>query len=550
MRPETSELQRRLCWPALANVVVQAVLVLGDRVPSIDTLAYLESGTRFVRGNGYSRQGMPEVHFPPFVPVGLGALHEMLGSELRAVQVWNLLWGLALVAVTVAVAWRASGSADAAVLTAWAAPAVGGGVILLIRGGGGSEAPAAVLVLGAALVVLGALERAPTPPRLAGAGAAVGALLGTAYLVRPETLLWGLLLLAAALAAPVVAGGTERRARLALVGPAVLAMALLVFPYAARQHAEVGSWSLTAKSKEVSIATWADLAAGDRMHRDEVLHEIQPDGTTLGPPMRSLGSLAADDPAGWLGIVATNVGQLLRYYLLWQLIPIVLLVPAVVQLWRTRRSTATVLLGAVALGPIITSLLYFTLPRYLVVTTAVLVPYGCWSVSGWLARQAAPRRGWATAGLGAALALSALVAAWPLLPGSPHPERTDQAAAGRWIDANLPADAVVLTRSYVAQHHADRPVVTLPVGELAEVLEFGARRGATHLLADETTLRSRRPELVDDLLGDTDPEGLTLVHRFEHDGREVRIYALDGAPIADAWPLPLGYVSDPLIAPG
>ncbi|MEZ5137251.1 MAG: hypothetical protein R2711_00230 [Acidimicrobiales bacterium] len=537
-------LRRRLRLPAALTVLVQAVLVLGDRVPSIDTMAYLESGTSLLRGDGYVRQGMPEVHFPPFVPVGLGLLHRLLGDELRAVQVWNLGWGLALAATVVAVAWRASRDEDATVLTAWAVTAVGGAIPLLIRGGGGSEAPAAVLVLGAALVGLGALDRADRSGALAARGAAIGALLGLAYLVRPEALLWGGLLVA------VVALLARRRgatigAAAGLVAATAAVVAIAVVPYAVRQHDVTGSWSITAKSREASIDTWADIARGDRVQRDEVLHRIDPDGVTLGPPMRSLSSLAADDPAGWLRIVATNVAQVSRFYLLWQVVPIFLLLPALHRLWRSRATDATRIFGAAALGPVATSLTYFALPRYLLVTTCVVVAYGCWAVVAWQRERSPAVRRWTAVGLAVGLGVSFVVATWPLLPGSPSPERTDQIDAGRWIDEHLPADAVLLTRSYAVQHAAHRPVVTLPVGTLDEVLAFGRRRGATHLVADETTLRSRRPELVDDLLGDTAPDGLALVAERTEGGRTVRIYAIEGVdPSVPPWPLPLGYVSD------
>jgi hypothetical protein len=544
---------RRLIAPAIANVVLQVLLVAGDRVPSIDTLAYLESGTNLLQGDGFRRYGVTEVHFPPIPPLGLGGLHLLLGDEMAAVRTWNLLWGLALVAVVVALTWRISRDVGATVLSAWTMPAIGGGVSLLIRGGGGSEAPAAVLVLCAALALLRLLDLPPPLPvrQAVTAGLGAGALVGLAYLVRPEALGWGLL----ALAATAVHAWRARRPHPAttLVRPlAALSIGFLVaascfiVPWAVRQHGETGSWSITSKSREASIETWADLAAGDRADRDAVLHEIQPDGTTLGPPLQSLGSLAREDPGGWLAIVATNAAQIAQFYLLWQLVLIVVLVPAVVRLWRTRSSAATLVLGAVAAGPVLTSLVYFALPRYLVVTTAVLVAYGCWGLAEWWRTLPARWSRPALAGYGVALTLSLVVAAWPLLPGSPSPERTDQMAAGRWVAENLPDDAVVLTRSYVAQHYAERPVVTLPVGELDEIIEFGIARGATHLIADETTLRGRRPDLVDDLLGPTTPPDLELLHEDEVDGRTIRIFALPPTT-QPPWPLPLGYVSDPVI---
>lgn len=549
-RPQ-APLRRALIAPAIANVIVQAILVAGDRVPSVDTMAYLETGTSFLRGDGYVRNGMPELHFPPGVPVGLGAISLLLGDELRAFQLWNLAWGLALVAMVVTVAWRVTRRTDVAVLTAWVMPIVGTGLAVLARVGGGSEAPAAVLHLGAALVAIAALEQQRSPRRALLWGLGVGALLGAAYLFRPEVLVWSFLVVVAWLVAARIGPQRQRPASIvAVLAGTALATGVLISPYLVHQHRNTGSWALTAKSREASLESWTDLARNERDERDAIVHAIQPDGTTLGPPEQSLRSLITDDPGGWLSIVAINLRELGQWALDWAMLPLLVSIPAVARLWSSRRQPATLVLGAVALAPVLTCLLYFVLPRYLIVTTAVLVPFGCWALVDWRERLA-PR--WRVPATGVAYGLLLLGfarAAAPLvpaLPDSPGLEHRDAIVAGEWIDEHLPADAVIMTRSYAIQHYAKRGSVILPAAPLDEVIEFGRRRGATHVIADDAMIRSRRPELVDDLLGPGDPEGLELVTTIAKDGYRVRIYEIEDPPTEPAWPLPLGYVSDPLI---
>src|SRR5690606_3398930 len=65
--PPRRPLRRRLVLPGLTAVVLQLMVVAGDIVPAVDTLIYLESGRNLVEGNGFTRFGGPELHFPPLV---------------------------------------------------------------------------------------------------------------------------------------------------------------------------------------------------------------------------------------------------------------------------------------------------------------------------------------------------------------------------------------------------------------------------------------------------------------------------------------------------
>ena len=98
-RGEQVPLRKRLRWPFLATFLVELLLVLGDRIPSVDSMSYFETGRNFVNGRGYTRNGAPEMHFPPIAPVSFGLLEKVLGNQMYALRTWELFWTLAAVGI-------------------------------------------------------------------------------------------------------------------------------------------------------------------------------------------------------------------------------------------------------------------------------------------------------------------------------------------------------------------------------------------------------------------------------------------------------------------
>lgn len=567
-RPERAErparpkppLRRRLRLPAVSTLIIQVVLVMGDRMPSVDAASYFETGRNVIAGNGYVRHGTPELHFPPVAPVSLGALEWLLGSEMAALRVWNLVWGLAIVAVLTLIGWFISRDDDVAVATAWLATLVPGVVVLATRSGSGSELAAAVFVLSAALVVLVAyherFDGRPWRRHLLLAGA--GALLGLAYLTRPEALLPAFTICGAAGLMAVFRGGGSVRLRAAHLGAAAAAMGatllLFVGPYLAFQHANTGHWAATSKNKDASIDAWRAVAQNNRLERDQILYAIQPDGVSLGPETRSLSAMARENPRNWLTIGWINTKTMFgdfnsigwRWGPVWTLIPAFITFAALGQMVVARRERSTLLFAVLAMWPLVTCFFFFALPRYLIQTAAILIPFGAWGLVRLIRLLPRGGRPWAWALVIALCVPSFIDTSWLLLPGSPTPERTEQRAAGRWLAANTPEDARVMTRSFHVQSYSDREIVALPYADYPSMLEFARRMGVTYLVADETTMRHRRPELYPTLMRpEGSPEGLELVHEFTERGQTVKIYRLDPAPPpSDQPPLWLGYVAD------
>jgi hypothetical protein len=559
-RGEQVPLRKRLRWPFLATFLVELLLVLGDRIPSVDSMSYFETGRNFVNGRGYTRNGAPEMHFPPIAPVSFGLLEKVFGNQMYALRTWELFWTLAAVGILTAVAWFISREDDVVVATAWIAVTVPGVVALSIRAGSGSELPVVVMLLASGLLTLLAVDRTSdrsTAKRL-GLLVGAGALVGLAYLTRPEALMPGAVIgLAVVLFALREPGKTwgQRFALLVRNGAAFgFAALLFVAPYVNYTHANSGSWSLTSKTKDASIDAWRAVAQDDRLERDQILYSIQPDGVSLGPETVSLTAIAREHPRNWLTIAWINTTTIFGDYIgrpwetgpTWELIPLFLTVPAIWQMWRTRRHGSTLLFVGLGAAPLATCFLFFALPRYLMMTTAVLIPFGAWGLVTWTNRLALGRRRLAWWVMGGLMVLSLIVASWNLLPYSNTAERTEQRTAGQWIAENTPKDARVMTRSFHVQGYSERDTVAMPSAEYRAMLEFARRMGVSYIVADENTIRRRRPEVYDILMRETGaPAGLKLVHQFTERGTRVKIYKLDPpAPPTLQPPLPLGYVSD------
>lgn len=550
-------LAARLRAPLAVSLVVQLVIAAGDRLPSVDGTAYFESGRNFLEGNGYTRQGAPELHFPPLTPLSLAVLERITGSELAALRIWNFTASVLVVGLLVALAHRLWRHDATTVAVAWIGGTTAGLTPLFTRQGGGSESIALALLLAGAYLAILALGQDRSEGRRLLLLGATGAAVALAYLARPESLLpGGLIGIGIALEAVRRPGSAVERVRRLVTWSASFGLVLLalLFPYLAFLHGHTGSWGPTAKSQDASIQAWRAVAENNRLERDRVLYAVDATGTGLGVPTTSLTALAREDPGGWLGIVWINLKTLVKFFVTpafsfgpsWRLIPGFLLIPAGWELWRSRRRRSVQLLVAMGLAPVATCLAFFTLPRYLVVTTAVVVLLASRGLVVALAGWSPRLQRVALAVTIVFMATSTIAEMKPLLPWGTPTDPIEQAAAGRWIEANTPPRSRIMTRSFHVQAYAHRPVVAMPSSDYPTMLTFARRMGVDYVVADEATISRRRPELFAALLGDwRQPPGLELVHTITERGEEVRIFRLDPLPSpSERPPIPLGYVSD------
>ena len=527
----------------LGGLALRLAIGATDDAPSTDEVAYLSSGMSLADGTGFARGGHPELHFPPLIPALLGATGQVVPDPHTGTVILTWLTGTALI-VPLALLGRRLGGDRAGVAVAWVAALAPGLATTPAARGAGSESEYTLLVLAATGLVVAAAHRgrearrsAPAPVVAAGAGLC----LGLAYLARPE----GLLLAVPLGLGLALAFRPDRRAAGRTLAAFALSLMVCIVPYAAYLHAHTGRWELTGKTQDRSIEAWHAVARSDREARDRELYTPDATGWDFPGERSPLTALARDDPAGYAGIVATNVRMLALNLTGWWLLPLPVWALAARRAWRRRRSGTVKLLVAVALVPVLTSLAFFVQPRYLLVTTAV----ACVLAGAELAALAPGRR--RTVVVAAAAAVMLLAASAGAFRGDSgwwHPvDHTDQRRAGEWIAAHTRPGDRIMARSFVVEYYADRATVAMPYEDLDRIVAFARHYGVRWLVVDETSAARVRPQVLPLLTASagTVPDGLVLVYTTTDEGRTTTVFALDPAPppAADPGP-PLGFMGD------
>lgn len=543
---------RRFVLLVLAAVVVglalRVAIGLTDGAPATDETAYLRSGVSLVQGDGFGREGHAELHFPPFVPFLLGLTARVVDDPHTATVIVTCLTSTALIVPLGLLGRRVAGPAGG-VATAWIAALAPGLSTSLVNRGAGSEGVYLLLVVSAVWLVVSAADHRGRA-RVARLGAA-GLCVGLCYLTRPEGLFVAAPLVLAVLVLGRRGAGTTQRRLLSTAG-LVTAFAVpivaCIAPYAAYLHRHTDSWQLSAKTQDASIEAWHAVARSDRQARDSVLYELDETGLAFAADRTSLTQLARDDPAGYLGILRTNVlslgevvadpetGRLLS----WLLLPLPVWALAVYGAWRHRRTRTMLVVLAVGALPVVTALAFFVQARYLMLTVALAtVPAG----AGLVSLPTRWRRPAAAAAVGLLLLSTAQGFRGP--GGWWYPsDHVDQRAAGEWIAAHTDPDDRVMSRSMVVEYYADRPTMAIPYASLDDILAYGRHYGAQYIVVDWYTVRRLRPQLAP-LRGDEDVPGLRLVHEVRREGRTTRVFAFDPAPpVPDAIGSSLGFVGD------
>jgi hypothetical protein len=545
-----------LLLPLLLGGLVRIVCGTTDDVPTTDATAYLRTGASVWNGDGYRRDGEPELHFPPMMPVLLGGAERLFGDPLTGSVVVTVLTGTLLL-IPLAGVGRLIGGAGAGLAAAWVGAFVPALTTVPANQGGGSEGTYVLLVLTALWVTLAAARRTGWPRLLGALGG--GALTGSAYLTRPEGISYVAVLVPVLLLSGL--GGWElvRWRRVATRGwrtAASLAvafgvgLAVFVVPYVDYLHTHTDRWELTAKARDASLDAWRAVAEHDRRARDEIFYELDDDGVAFVADRFTLAELMKDDPSGYLGIVGVNVhtatSELTVARLVpvpvWELIPLPLLLLGAWAAWRSRRRPgvpAVLATGALALAVPLT---FFVQPRYLTPAAAI----ACVFIG--LGLVSLPRRvrhpAWVVAGV---LIASSLLGGL----GGPHHflaprEQVEHRRVGTWLHENTPPGTRVMTRNLVVDYYADRVMVPMPYTTMPRLLHFARVHGVDYIIADEYQLRSQRPQYH--RLFERGPwPGLRLVHGLVQDGRLTRVFALDPPAEVDPdddLPSDVGFVGD------
>ena len=545
-----------LLLPLVVGGFLRVLAGTTDDVITTDTSAYLRSGESIWAGDGFERDGSPELHFPPVTPTLLGGSSELFGDPLTGSVMVMIITGTVLLVPLAGIA-RLIGGDRAGLAAAWIGALAPALVTVPANQGGGSEGPFLLLVLSALWVGLLVAGRRDRWLYVGGAGA--GLAVGLAFLTRPEGIFY------AAVLVPLLAGGAlggwaavRHRRPVAHGGRRAVAatlffglgLAVCVVPYVDYLHTNTGRWELTAKTRDASLDAWRAVAEGDRRARDEIFYELEGDSTSFVAPRFTLAQLVKDDPSGYFAIVGINVrtlasellGLRFRPFPVWELLPLPVTALAAWGAWRRwRRRGVITVLGSVVVA-LAVPLAFFVQPRYLTPVSALLCIL---AGVGLLVVRDRWRR---LVGIGTAAAL--ILSLYAGL-GGPRAflstrEQLEHRIAGEWLAENSPEDARVMTRNLVVDYYADRQMVPMPYSSLERMIEFARDTGTDYIVIDQYQLIRQRPQFIGLFFPGPWP-GLRLDHEFETAGRITRIFSLDPpAPPGSNEELPedVGFVGD------
>ena len=525
--------------PLVVAVLLRGLFAIADNVVGPDEAAYLATGKNIWAGRGIVYLGQPQLHFPPLLPVVLGALAKVTPEPHHATVILTFLTSVALVAVLGALAWRVAGE-RAGVLVLWIAALSPGLSVIVTRGAGGSEAPYAFLVFAAALVTVGS-GRWDDPPSVR-RSFAVGLLVGAAYLVRPEGVaiiaVFGVILALRAVGGRVGrATFTLEHVRRVAVLALTCAAGLLVFvaPYVGFLHSHSGKWELTAKSVDVDIQAWRDVAENDRIGRDTHLYKLSANGLSTHQKTYALSALARAHPKQYLGVVGENLRQFYKSLISpnitlmpgWRLIALPLLPFAFIALWRHRsRSTVVAVTGILGLS-LVTVLAFFVLNRYLPPVVAALA-----LLSGIGLADLAPKRRTLWVAIGVVASVCSVLTYFEGAHGPQFVrERPDLQVATRWMRGRIDAKAIVMTRSTALPYYLpSNRLLVPPVTDVPRLYRYAAHHGVKYFLFDPTTqlLRPDLAALADG--GDHSSEGFKTLHMVRVEDRTTFIFELVPRP--------------------
>lgn len=566
--PSKSISSRTERWLLAGFVLISLVLHLyfgrGPRVVWGDEPFYLWLGKNWLTGQGYQFLGFSDVHHPPLFPLLSGLFYLALGSLEKASNALYIIFGALLVLPMAGIGRRLYGPRAgliAGLLVAlW--PVFNAAIPWW---GTMTEPPFYFFVaagLWAAMAAVGLrssdLGQAETPAATAAeatnegakhgshapwAWGVAGLAFGLAYLTRPEGIWYapavgGMLLL--------IAWFTRQPWRRWLAGGALFALGFMLCfgPYAVYTRIHTGGWMV---SEKVGI-TFQDslaLARNDLAEHDRVLWQLDSTGEQVyffseeSFHLSMLDEIRAN-PRRYAGLVYLNVRALLsRFFTVQDFMPVFLPLLGLGLFglaWNRRRLRGELVLFAALLPPL-TFLLFFIFERYV---APMLLPMLIWTALGlellcrWAQATAAnllPRLGRRGLQLAWLLPIAATIVVLLII----HPEtlrsvtatqafRPEHRAAGEWLAANAPDDAVVMARYPAMAFHADRHWIPSPNSDYEAALRYAAANGADYWVVDANE-NAWRPQLDFLTEGEPPPE-LELVYRVPTDGKPVLVYRL------------------------
>ena len=138
--PRRPTFGRWLAGALLAGLALRVAIGLTDDAPTTDEVTYIASGVSLADGDGFTRDGHPELHFPPLVPWLIGTTSRGRRRSPHGRRSSSRASPARPLVLPVALAARRLGGDAAGAVAAWAAALAPGLATLPATRGAGSEA--------------------------------------------------------------------------------------------------------------------------------------------------------------------------------------------------------------------------------------------------------------------------------------------------------------------------------------------------------------------------------------------------------------------------
>jgi 4-amino-4-deoxy-L-arabinose transferase-like glycosyltransferase len=368
-----------------------------------------------------------------------------------------------------------------------------------------------------------------------------GVLLALVYLTRSEGILFPLFLFCFAILYFAAKHTLTEKRTLRNLLLLFLACLLISAPYPLFIKRSSGELSISGKTKLVLLVGNMDLKT-----RESLAGKLNEEGTEFF----DYSELVKDKTV--LGMILENPkvlvgGSFLQFWnflvtlMSWKVFPAFLFGFVILGLFRDpwdRARLENEIFLLMACVPFLVFLTFKIWPRYLLPMTPVLLLWatrGVSSLEDWLRQshesvrmRQRPTPRWVRflPGILFSLPLLAILVAKPVKSRMLVQYPVEYRAAGRWMNENLPEDAMILTRKPEVAYYARRLMLPIPNEELPLIVRYARLKEIEYLVVDEYFIGTR-PQLSFLLEEDEFPEDLRFLHEeIAPNGRKIRIFQI------------------------
>ncbi len=378
-----------------------------------------------------------------------------------------------------------------------------------------------------------------------------GILLAFVYLTRSEGILFFLVLFSFAVLTFAGKRCLFRKKTLRNLLLMALSWSLISAPYPIFLKKSSGELSISGKTKLILLVGNMDLET-----RESLAGRLNEEGTeffdyTALVKDKTVLGMILENPKVLVGGSFLQFKNFFVTLISWKVFPAFLLGFVLLGLfrdpWDRARLEKEVFL-VIACVPFLVFLTFRIWPRYLLPMTPVLLLWAArgvtaledwiWQTSTMIGQKKAPMRRWVLwlPGILLSIPLLAILVAKPIKARMLVQYPVEYRAAGNWMDENLPADALILTRKPEISYYAKRMMHPLPNEELPAVVRYARQHGIEYLVLDEF-FSPTRPKVAFLLEQDRFPEDLQLLHEEKApNDRKVRIFQVKGEDVSGPTP--------------